>query len=512
MIFVILGATASGKTDLALKLARKYRLPLLGADAFQIYKEMKIGTAKPTDEELQGIDHHLIGDHSAAEPISIATYQKEARELLSFYEKEGKDVIMVGGSFLYVKAALFDYQFPNEEEDPGLEYESLSNTELMKILVDLDPHIAETLHINNKRRVIRAIINLKNGKDLSTKKNHKLLYPAVFFSIDIDAMTNNERILHRTIKMFDEGLIEEVKSLNKLKNVSKNSLQAIGYKEVIDGLRENSSLSMMIEDVALRTRQYAKRQRTFLRHQFSDIHHLPAHEISDLISFSLDQRIRTLASLGAIDYLKLERQKVLVVGLGGVGAIIASSLVRLGVFSITVMDFDEVEASNLNRQMLYSKEDIGQLKTEVAKKILLKINPLLSIKTLSLKLDQESLEEIKNEEYDFVFDAIDDVNAKLLLAKYCLSSNIPFIVATGTGRKSDPTRIKVGTLVETGDPLAKALKKELKEEGIDPSSVACIYSNETASKNDLRVMKSLPTVPNAAGLAMVSFFINYFTK
>lgn len=512
MIYVILGTTASGKTDLALKLAKKYQLPLIGADAFQVYQEMKIGTAKPDDEELEGLSHHMIGDHSAANPLSIALYQQEVREILKRYEEEGHDVIMVGGSFLYVKAALFDYQFPLEENDPSEDYENLSPEELMAELKSLDPAIAKTLHINNKRRIIRAIINLKNGKNLTLKNQNRLLYPATFLAIDMDSKTNADRIQSRTKKMFDLGLIEEVKALCNIENVSPNALQAIGYKEVIEGLKENKSLEEMTEEIALRTRQYAKRQRTFLRHQFTDLHLLSATEIFDLVSFSIDQKIRTRKALGDKNYLILEKKRVLLVGLGGVGAIIASMLARLGVFSITLMDFDEVEASNLNRQIIYTREDIGRNKTDVAKDYLQKINPLVSIKTLPLRLDSSTIEEIKKEEYDFVFDAIDDVSAKLLLTKYCLSKGIPFIIATGTGRKIDSTLVEIGTLVKTGDPLAKALKKRLKEEGIDPSMVNCIYSSEKPAVNDPTVMKSLPTVPNAAGLAMLSFFINYFTK
>ncbi len=126
MIYVILGTTASGKTDLALKLARKFNMPLIGCDAFQIYKELIKGSAAPSEEELSGVKHHLISDHTIQKPINIAEYQKECRKILDEYINNGQDVIMCGGSFLYVKAALFSYEFP-EEESSNESFDKFSN-------------------------------------------------------------------------------------------------------------------------------------------------------------------------------------------------------------------------------------------------------------------------------------------------------------------------------------------------------------------------------------------------
>ena len=116
MIYVILGQTASGKTDVALKLCRKYNLPLLGSDVYQMYKEMKVGTAKPSLEELEGIEYHFINDISVEDEISVKEYQDKARKILDKYLLEGRDVVISGGTFLYLRALLYPYSFEDEED------------------------------------------------------------------------------------------------------------------------------------------------------------------------------------------------------------------------------------------------------------------------------------------------------------------------------------------------------------------------------------------------------------
>ena len=144
MIYVILGTTASGKTDLAIRLAKEFSMPLISCDAYQVYKEFELGTACPRDEELEGIDHHFFKDYSIDDPIDVKKYQKEVRKLLDEYLEKGQDVILSGGTFLYVRAALFSYEFPDEEENNT--YDSYSDEELYEMLKNKDPELS-LIHI-----------------------------------------------------------------------------------------------------------------------------------------------------------------------------------------------------------------------------------------------------------------------------------------------------------------------------------------------------------------------------
>lgn len=430
MIYVILGTTASGKTDLAIRLAKEFSMPLISCDAYQVYKEFELGTACPRDEELEGIDHHFFKDYSIDDPIDVKKYQKEVRKLLDEYLEKGQDVILSGGTFLYVRAALFSYEFPDEEENNT--YDSYSDEELYEMLKNKDPELAATLHPNNSRRVKRALINLDNNKK-ANKDDLKLLYPARFFAIDKSIEEVNQNIVLRCDKMFEQGLIEEVKKIVVTHKDLTTAFMAIGYKEVLNGLQENKTLEEIKQDVIVHTRQYAKRQRTFLRHQFKNLIQLKSEEIYKLISLDQKKKTRTIASLGKANYSKIENKKVLVCGLGGVGAIVVSSLARIGVKNIAILDKDVVEESNLNRQMLYDIEDISKSKVDVAEQKLKEIDPLIQIKKYPLLLNEDNVKNLGH--FDFIFDCIDDVKAKVALVKYALENNIDIIMCTGTARK-----------------------------------------------------------------------------
>ncbi|HBD06454.1 MAG TPA: tRNA (adenosine(37)-N6)-dimethylallyltransferase MiaA, partial [Firmicutes bacterium] len=384
MIYVILGTTASGKTDLALKLARRYNMPLIGCDAFQIYKELIKGSAVPSEDELEGIKHHLISDHSIKSPINIADYQRECRKILDEYLKLGQDVIMCGGSFLYAKSALFSYEFPKESSSES--FDELDNDELYSMLIKLDPSSSEKIHKNNRKRVIRAIINAKNNNKRS-QTNDKLIYPAKFFAIDIAKEENEQNIVLRTEKMFDNGFVDEVKELIKDEKNFTTALEAIGYKQIIEGLKNGDTEEEMKNLTIIKTRQYAKRQRTFLRHQFENINILKSEDIERLIDNHQMMKKRTELALGKEKYTKIINQNVLICGIGGVGATLCEALCRLGVMKITIIDFDVVSASNLNRQILYDVNDIGTNKVDAAKEKLLKINPLIEVNCIKQKID-----------------------------------------------------------------------------------------------------------------------------
>lgn len=512
MIYVILGTTASGKSDLALRLARRFNMPIIGADAFQIYKELEKGSAAMTDEELKGIEHHFIKDHTIKDPVNIARYQKECRKVLDKYLLAGRDVLMCGGSFLYVKAALYSYEFPQMEDDKNLieELNDLNNDELYERLLKLDEQASLTIHKNNRKRVIRAILNLSNFKK-RTISNDRLLYPAVFFALDVDKESNDKRINERTRKMFASGFVEEVKELLKDEQNLTTAFEAIGYKQIKDGLNSGQSEEEMIEIINTKTHQYAKRQRTFLRHQFENINYNSSDKIYEMIERDLEFKSRTRIALKNENYAKIEKENIIVFGAGGVGCSVIESLVRLGVSRITVVDFDEVSASNLNRQIIYNLDDIKKKKTEVVESYVKKINPLINCKTLCLKVDHEFFSTM-NDNYSFIFDCIDDVKAKAEIISYAKNNNINLIVSSGTAKKQDSSLLRCGHLSDTGDGLAKALKKELKLRDISYEDIPTVYSYESNKKDKERTLPSLPTVPLAAGLAMVSYFIKFITS
>lgn len=513
MIYVILGQTASGKTGLATRLARKFNLPLIGADAFQMYEEMNIGTAKPTKEELEGIDYHLIDCKKVSERLTVRDYQIACRSLLDEYVKKGQDVIMSGGTFLYVRAALYPYEFPAEEKKTDSHFEGLSKDEAYSLLTEKDPEAAKKFDKNNVRRVIRALEICQSGTKKSdlAMKEMKLLYPAKFFAIHMEAEAGNEIIDRRVDKMFEEGLLQEAEGLKKKYPLNLTAFQAIGYKEIFQGLDSSQSLSQIISQIKIDTHQYAKRQRTFLRHQFPSLKILPSGDIEKLVSYDIQRRQRNKISLSSLTLNCIEKARVFLVGLGGVGSLTAEGLVRLGVNQLTLIDKDRVDASNMNRQVLYNLDDVGMMKAEACREHLLKIDPSGDFKSLS----QAYSDELISPEADFVFDCIDDIKAKADLVIYCLDKHIPFICSTGAALRKDSTKYKVGFLSDTGEPLAKGLKKELRLRGYDDEifkKVPVSFSSEVPLKRQDRELGSNIIAPNAESLSLLSFFVSYWDK
>jgi tRNA dimethylallyltransferase len=510
MIYVILGQTASGKTGLATKLARELQLPLIGADAFQMYKELNVGSAKPTAEELEGIENYLIGSNSVTDKVSVKYYQEECRKLLDRFQAEGKDVILSGGTFLYVRAAIYPYEFIQEEENPDDGLDKLSKEEAYKKLQELDPQSAAKLDMNNQRRVVRALRICASGQKKSEiiNKPLKLLYPAKFLAVALDKDEGNKRIDQRVDKMFADGLVAEVKSLEKEFDVnSLTAFQAIGYKEIIQGEKDNLTESQMADLVKQDTHQYAKRQRTFLRHQFPGLKWLKGEDLVKYVEFDSARRKRNKASIPPKALAGIEKSKVAVIGLGGVGSIVAQGLVRLGVYDLTLIDKDVVDPSNLNRQVLYDLDDIGKKKAEAAKAHLLKLDPLADIAAEDSFYKDELLEG----GFDFVFDCIDDGPAKAAIYKYCLEHQIKTVAATGSGLRTDATKFRLGSLAQTGEPLARKFKEELKKIGIeDFAKVDVAYSAETPEKRIQKDIGSNIAAPNSEGLALLTFFISCF--
>ena len=506
MIYAILGQTASGKTDLAIKLARELNLPLIGCDVYQMYQELNIGSAKPSKEELEGVDYHLIDSDSIEHKLSVKEYQARCRELIDEYTSQGKDVIISGGTLLYLRSVIYPYQFNDEEAREDSKYEKDTNLDLYNKLLEVDEEAAKVLDVNNRRRVIRALEIFDSGEKKSDIVNSpkKLIYPIKIFVIDVDKEVGNQRIADRVQSMFDQGLVNEVKELSEKYDTSLPGFDAIGYKELIHMSSSEFTLEQIKEKIIINTRQYAKRQRTFLRHQFKDVHQGSAEEIHDYIVLDDQRRKRNKASLGLETLSKIEKTNAVVVGVGGVGSILAEALVRMGINRITVIDKDVVDPSNLNRQFAYTSIDIGKPKVEVLKKRLLKIDPKLNIDIYqSLYKD-----EFVPEDCDVIFDCVDDALAKVSICLLGKSHGIKVIHATGSGLRKDSTKLRMGFLSDTGEPLAKRFKKVLKENGVNKfNDIKVTYSSEIPAKRRTAELGSNVLVPNAEGLAMLSYFI-----
>ena len=272
MIYVIVGPTGSGKTFVANQIASHFNLPILNADAFQIYKGMDIGSAKieKTDENYGR--YHLLDLICPDEDFSVKQFQDIFRKTLDEILSLGKDVVVCGGTGLYIKASLYDYVF-DEFDDDTSDLEELPNDELYSILVRLDPKSAELIHPNNKKRVIRAISIARKGNETKSEniesQEHKLIYSNVrFLMLDPDREALYSNINKRVDEMFERGLVQETDSLMSFYELSRTARQAIGYKEVISYLNDEMTLEECKELVKKRTRNYATRQWTFFNNQF----------------------------------------------------------------------------------------------------------------------------------------------------------------------------------------------------------------------------------------------------
>lgn len=272
MIYVITGPTCTGKSEDAHTLAKAINAEIVNGDAFQIYKELNIGVAKPNKDFLD-VPHHLFDFVSPDTPYSIMEYQQDARRVIDDIHSRGKNVVIVGGSGLYIRSALYDYEFTKKESEVDMsEYENLTNEELFEKLREIDPEECKILHPNNRKRVMRAIeIYLQNGKaksEINASQEHKPIYDVKFLVKGMDREVLYDRINKRVDKMVKLGLVDEVKMLVNKYGQDKQSLQAIGYKEIIASLNGEYSISEAIDLIKKNTRNYAKRQLTFIRHQF----------------------------------------------------------------------------------------------------------------------------------------------------------------------------------------------------------------------------------------------------
>ena len=264
-VIVIVGPTAVGKTSLSIELAKKYNGEIINADSTQVYKTLDIATAKITESEKEGIPHHLIDIKNIDEDYTVYDYQKDARKCIDDILKRGKTPILVGGTGLYIKAALYDYKF-NLETTKG-DYSKYTNLELYNMLLKLDPDT--TIHINNRKRVERRLDYIKNNHTTETNKTDKLLYDAIFIGLTTDRDILYDRINKRVDIMIKNGLVEEAKRIYDSNIRTKAVLTPIGYKELFLFFDSAISLNEAIELIKQRSRRYAKRQYTWFNNQMN---------------------------------------------------------------------------------------------------------------------------------------------------------------------------------------------------------------------------------------------------
>lgn len=287
MLIVIVGPTGSGKTSLALKLADFYHAPIINADAFQIYQEMNIGTAKIDVDSPSYKKHFLLDIVKPNQVYSVKQYQDDFRKTYQELKNSYDNIIVCGGTGLYIKAALYDYRFQDELNNDVSDLQNLSNEQLYDLLKEIDPKALDTIHINNRKRIIRAI-QIARSHDVNKSENialqqHVLFYPdedIKFYFINPDRGVLYQNINQRVEEMFANGLIDEVKYLLNKYELSLTAKAAIGYKEVIEYLNNRYSLEECKELIKQRSRNYAKRQITFFKHQLPCLEYNSMEELS----------------------------------------------------------------------------------------------------------------------------------------------------------------------------------------------------------------------------------------
>ena len=285
-VICIVGPTASGKTGLAIELAKKIDAEVISADSMQIYKDLNVGTAKVTEEEAQGIPHHMINVCNVEDKFSVADFKSMCYDKIEEIQKRGKNVIIAGGTGLYVNAVVYNMNFTEEETDTALRQEleqiakEKGNEYLHKMLRELDPKSAEEIHMNNVKRVIRAIEMAKNvglkSEHMEAEKtriaNEKAPYEFVVFCIEQEREYLYSRINLRVDLMIKDGILDEAKKVYDMKLPSNNTcMQAIGYKEFFPYFEGTATLEECIETLKKETRHYAKRQMTWFNNKLDCI-------------------------------------------------------------------------------------------------------------------------------------------------------------------------------------------------------------------------------------------------
>ena len=270
-VIAIVGPTAVGKTALSLEIAEKFSAEIINADAMQIYKGMDIGTAKLPLSQRRGIVHHQIDVLDPSEEANVSQYQKQSRETINDLLSKNVQPILVGGSGLYVNSVLEDLEFPGTNLEVRAKYEEILDEKgveaLFQMLKEIDPKAAENILPNNARKIVRALeVNEITGKAF----NAKLPEPSPIFSdvriaLDMPRDLLDQRIIDRVHQMFEDGFVDEVKSLEKNLRLGKTAFRALGYSQVLSLLSGEISEDEAITLTINATKKFARRQLSWFR-------------------------------------------------------------------------------------------------------------------------------------------------------------------------------------------------------------------------------------------------------
>ncbi|MFD1447199.1 tRNA (adenosine(37)-N6)-dimethylallyltransferase MiaA [Oceanobacillus profundus] len=276
-VVAIMGPTAVGKTKLSIELAKRFNGEIISGDSMQVYKGLDIGTAKIKQAEMQGIPHHMLDIREPDEDFSAADFKELVQQYIAEITARGKLPIIVGGSGLYIQAALYDYNFSDRKRDPLLTKEMEEIVELEGImplyqrLEQIDPEQAKKIHPNNHRRVIRALeIYETTGMTMSEYEKNQVMespYNPILLGLEMPRALLYERINDRVDQMIEKGLKTEVKKVYDKGYASCQSMKAIGYKEWISYFKGEQSLEGTVELLKRNSRRYAKRQYTWFKNK-----------------------------------------------------------------------------------------------------------------------------------------------------------------------------------------------------------------------------------------------------
>ncbi|UOQ42978.1 tRNA (adenosine(37)-N6)-dimethylallyltransferase MiaA [Halobacillus salinarum] len=273
----VVGPTAVGKSKLGVEIAKAFDGEVISGDSMQIYKGMDIGTAKVTNEEMEGVPHHMINIKRPDEPFSVAEFQKMVQALIYDISARGKLPVLVGGTGLYIQATLYNFNFSNQPKDTRIveklekDWDTYGPEVMYDRLIEVDPRQAERIHPNNKRRVIRALeVFESTGKVMSDYQEDQAAaspFHPLLIGLEMEREALYERINRRVEEMMENGLLEEVKALYEKGLEEAQSMKAIGYKEFIPYFKGEYPLDEAVELLKRNSRRYAKRQYTYFKNK-----------------------------------------------------------------------------------------------------------------------------------------------------------------------------------------------------------------------------------------------------
>lgn len=287
-LITIVGPTAIGKTALAIEIARQYHTEIISADSRQFFREMNIGTAKPTEEELSQVKHHFINSNSVKDEISVGSFEKEAIAIIQNLFLTHDVLVMVGGSGLYINAVLYGFDdIPNADvelrDQLNQQFQEKGINNLQEMLKVLDPVYYAQVDIHNQQRIIRGLeVCISTGKPFSSFRNteqKQRSFDHIIIGLNTDREKLYERINQRVELMVKNGLVDEVTSLTAYKSF--NALKTVGYSEIFAYLDGNFTLETAIEKIKLNTRHFAKRQVTWFK-KYTQIHWFEPYEVETI--------------------------------------------------------------------------------------------------------------------------------------------------------------------------------------------------------------------------------------